>query len=224
MLEAMNTPAQKTRGRAHRTTAVITITAASCLVLIGAALCGTRTFLLPQGANFFNGQPPALSANAAAVRIVFNDSSVPPRYHRSYILEADAQAAHIVVRSYAAQVADRSVALDPQLVTTALREHRAAFAGLRSSRLPVDACPGGTSYTVEVWNRSKQVFSGISGGCGDRDKENRHAIGQFADEFIAPLGGSSIFQVGREITPDAVNNPIGTVPSGCPHPHAPGQS
>ena len=116
------------------------------------------------------GSAPSPSTDATAtaddtvVTYQFQDSSVPPRYHRSYTLTFDRQQAHIVVDSYGEILADQTVEMDPaawEQVTSALDT-----VGNLQVQEPAQGCTGGTGFVVQVDRGGSRVVDIDGYACG----------------------------------------------------------
>jgi len=105
-----------------------------------------------------------VAADDTMVTYRFQDSSVPPRYHRSYTLTFDRQQAHIVVDSYGDILADQTVEMDPaawEQVTSSLDT-----VGNLQVQEPAQGCTGGTGFVVQV-DRGGSKLVDIDGyACG----------------------------------------------------------
>jgi hypothetical protein len=85
---------------------------------------------------------------AATVTYEFQDSSVPPPYHRSYGLTFDRSSARIVVDSYGDVLADRSAPMPEQVWEQVSR----TFPEVRTLtvEVPDQGCAGGTGFALTV--------------------------------------------------------------------------
>jgi len=105
-----------------------------------------------------------VAADDTMVTYRFQDSSVPPRYHRSYTLTFDRKQAHIVVDSYGDILADQTVEMDPaawEQVTSSLDT-----VGNLQVQEPAQGCTGGTGFVVQV-DRGGSKLVDIDGyACG----------------------------------------------------------
>lgn len=111
-----------------------------------------------------SGLPPA-----ATVNYHFQDSSVPPPYHRSYTLTFDRNQVHIVVDSYGDVLADRTA----PMTETAWNTVSNNFAAIRniSVREPEQGCVGGTSFALTVNNAGATVFALQASVCGGANSD-----------------------------------------------------
>lgn len=107
----------------------------------------------------------------------FNDSSVPPEYHRSYELTVEGTAARLVVDSYGDVLHDESVVLDAALVDTLRHDAEQ----LTIASFPdVQGCTGGTSESLRI------VVDGVV--IQDADVASCGTVGDAADATLA-IGG-----------------------------------
>lgn len=126
------------------------------VVLLAAASCG-------EGDGRFG--------EATKVVYEYGDSSVPPQYHRSYVIEATPDSVHVVVDSYGDVLADSTYALSGTRFEALLVELERA--GLR--RVPEtepDGCTGGTTEAITLFGEDDVVFSGRVYHCGGDDFGN----------------------------------------------------
>lgn len=102
--------------------------------------------------------------SSALVNYEFHDSSVPPPYHRSYVLTFDRSAARIVVDSYGEVLADRTA----PMTDTAWGRVSQSYPDIRGVRVrdPEQGCTGGTSFAVTVADGDQQTFAVRGLACG----------------------------------------------------------
>lgn len=158
---------------------ILSVTASGLSLLVlgaGLAACG--------GEAAGRGADP-VGLTDAVVTVRFQDSSVPPPYHRSWEVVVDRDDVTMVVTSYAAELARRTVPL--------AEADRAAFvAGLYDALDEIGTddvggpCPGGTSTELEVddaGDRDRTVTA--VPGCGaDDDRGERTAAA--IEALVAP--------------------------------------
>lgn len=102
------------------------------------------------GADAPQPAPSPLDPAETALRIIHRDSSVPPRYHRSYRLDADPSAAGVTVESYGVHVGHARVAMDPDTWADAIAAAERATGS--DQTCGDEPFPAGTkSTTLEVW-------------------------------------------------------------------------
>lgn len=101
---------------------------------------------------------------AARVTYEFRDSSVPPPYHRSYVLTFDRDNARIVVDSYGDVLADRAASMTDDAWEAVSR----SYPDIRgvSVRDPEQGCTGGTSFAVTVADGGRESFAVRGLACG----------------------------------------------------------
>ncbi len=104
--------------------------------------------------------------NITKIVYSFGDSSVPPQYHRSYVITATPENIHIVVDSYGNILADTTYEMNTEnfkLLTDKLLE-----TGLKNKKKPTDnnGCTGGTTKSVVVFEGEKTTISGTLYICG----------------------------------------------------------
>lgn len=141
----------------------LALTAALAAVLLAVAGCGSP-------------EPPE------TVEVVFQDSSVPPEFHRSWTLEADGGDLSVVVDSYGDVVSEGSATMDDRAweeFTSGLQEQ------LDAVDTPLfgggdDGCSGGQQITITLPDKTYEFET----QCGEDDEQQpvREAL-----EILAPL-------------------------------------
>lgn len=124
----------------------------------------------------------------------FTDSSVPPPFHRSFVLTVSQTTARIVVDSYGDQLADESADV-PAATWDALA---ASYADLESLEVvePAQGCTGGTGFSVTV-TVDGTVLRDLSGYvCGGENGEADDLV----REWIAPA--RALFPPMSELAPE----------------------
>lgn len=116
-----------------------------------------------------------------ALRVSYRDVSTPPRYHRSYRLEADASGAAIAVSAYGAHVGSGRVEMDPEVWETAVAAVEPVVADSGSCPPPYPS--GATSYSLEVWVGDTRVRTVEANTLCWRDDPVHASIA----EAVAPL-------------------------------------
>lgn len=110
----------------------------------------------------------------------FLDSSVPPRYHRSYELRVTSSESRIVVDSYGDILADESVPTDPE-VWKELGGTIDQVAGLRAEPA-AEGCTGGTVTSLAVVDGDRVAADLMLEDCGAVNAANVEGV----QEWIAP--------------------------------------
>lgn len=105
----------------------------------------------------------------ATVSYHFQDSSVPPQYHRSYTLTFDRNQAHVVVDSYGDVLADRTAPMTEAAWTTVSNN----FPAIRNItvREPAEGCVGGTGFGLKVADGGAVVFTLQASVCGGANSD-----------------------------------------------------
>ena len=105
----------------------------------------------------------------AAVKYHFQDSSVPPQYHRSYTIDFDRSQVHIVVDSYGDVLADRTA----PMTETAWNTVSNNFASIRNVKVrePDEGCVGGTGFALTVNDAGATVFALQASVCGGANSD-----------------------------------------------------
>lgn len=101
--------------------------------------------------------PPTLPPTVT-VTYEFHDSSVPPPYHRSFVLTFDRGSARIVVDSYGDVLADRTAAMTDD----AWNQVAQSFSAVEDITVadPAQGCVGGTAFAVNVVDPAAQAGPG----------------------------------------------------------------
>jgi hypothetical protein len=100
------------------------------------------------------------------VALRFQDASVPPPYHRSYVITLTPTTIRKVVDSYGDVISDDSAPLAEGEFDRVVDAMKAL--GLRGGAAASDGCSGGTGRTLEVFAGSKVVLTASSSDCGGK--------------------------------------------------------
>lgn len=95
----------------------------------------------------------------------FHDSSVPPQYHRSYVITITSETIKKRVHSYGETISEDEHECTPEEFNAVL----AAFkkAKIKNCKLPEDrGCSGGTGVSVITSKAGEAVFQGYRSDCG----------------------------------------------------------
>lgn len=124
----------------------------------------------------------------------FHDSSVPPPYHRSFVLTFDDERARIVVDSYGTVLADQSATMNPDV----WQQVSGSVDGLRDIVIqePAQGCTGGTGFAVSVVDGGVTSFSLNGSECGGA---NSDAAGRLA-AWIQPV--RALFPPMEQLAPE----------------------
>ena len=115
----------------------------------------------------YGGQNEPVTADlppGSTVTYEFHDSSVPPPYHRSYVLTFDSAGARIVVDSYGEVLADRTA----PMTADAWNQVSGSFPQIRGITVvePEQGCTGGTAFAVSVADGGATSFTLNGSECG----------------------------------------------------------
>lgn len=130
----------------------------------------------------------------ATVTYQFHDSSVPPPYHRSYVLSFDRAGARIVVDSYGEVLADRTAAMTADAWDQVARSFPQV--GALTVVDPAQGCTGGTAFSVSVADGGATSFALHASECGG---VNSGAADQVTT-WVAPV--RALFPPMRELAPE----------------------
>lgn len=132
--------------------------------------------------------------HGAVVTYRFQDSSVPPPYHRSYTLTFDQERARIVVDSYGEVLADETTAMTPE----AWEGVSASFDVIRGLKVaePAQGCTGGTGFAVNVNSDGTAVVDIEGYACGGVNSEASDQV----KTWVSPV--RSLFPPMSELAPE----------------------
>jgi|MEHZ01.2.fsa_nt_MEHZ010578105.1_2 hypothetical protein len=142
-----------------------------------------------------SGTTPTGLSKSTVVTYEFQDSSVPPDYHRSIVLTVGVQEARIVVDSYGDVLADETTTTTAS-VWSQLMEGLETVAALTVDG-PDEACVGGTSARIVVVDGAETIVDLVIGQCGGSARAATDAVDQWieparalfpATDVLAPEG------------------------------------
>ena len=122
----------------------------------------------------------------ATVTYAFRDSSVPPPYHRSFVITVDRNAARIVVDSYGTVLADRTAPTPPG-VWEQLRNTIGELDGIVIEE-PEQGCTGGTGFALSVSEGGPTLEGPACGGANSNAEERVAAWIAPARSLFPPMG------------------------------------
>ena len=106
------------------------------------------------------------AANPIEIEYEFNDASVPPEYHRSYVINVTETEVHVTVDSYEDVLADEKYTLSNTTFDALIETINEAI--LVSGRNePSEPCSGGTSENLSINESGKEVYNGFFDNCAD---------------------------------------------------------
>ncbi len=112
--------------------------------------------------------PPLRFADSEADQVTyrFTDSSVPPRYHRSYSIVVTAQTVSLTVDSYGDIIAQKKRPSSPEQlqILLALLDEAQIRKGRKSKEL---GCTGGTGDRISTHQAGDPIFDAYSYNCKD---------------------------------------------------------
>lgn len=115
-----------------------------------------------------SGKRPGMSDDAEVV-FRFRDSSVPPPYHRSYVLTITKATTSIVVKDYSDVLAERSIATTAE-AWDAITLGYAPMTEL-TPETPARGCTGGTGVGLRVTSAGQVILSLDAEVCGGVNSE-----------------------------------------------------
>ena len=130
----------------------------------------------------------------ATVTYEFHDSSVPPPYHRSYVLTFDRAGARIVVDSYGDILAERAAPMTEDAWAQVAQSYPEVL-GVDIGE-PAQGCTGGTSFAITVAGAGAADLALHGSQCGG---VNSDAADRLAT-WVAPV--RALFPPMTELAPD----------------------
>ncbi len=104
--------------------------------------------------------------NATEIVYHFNDSSVPPKYHRSYTIKINNNSISLTVDSYGDILVDTTFVISQKefnnLIDLAVKYQLSN----RSKKTTIDDCSGGTSKSIDIYKNNNIILSGTCYKCG----------------------------------------------------------
>ncbi|TAL69815.1 MAG: hypothetical protein EPN82_04120 [Bacteroidetes bacterium] len=98
----------------------------------------------------------------------YYDSSVPPKYHRSYTITITSDSIRIIVDSYGDVINDKEFEIDSnqfELIKKSLVLNRIK----KGKKIESKGCTGGTSDKIEYYDNDKCLLSASAYHCGNKD-------------------------------------------------------
>jgi len=134
--------------------------------------------------------------DGAVLTYEFRDSSVPPPYHRSFVLTFNQEQARMVVDSYGEVLADETKAMTPE----AWAQVSSTFDVIENLKLeePEPGCTGGTGFAVTVASAETTVLDVDGYVCGGVNGAARDEVAA----WVAPV--RSLFPPMSELAPDGL--------------------
>lgn len=107
-----------------------------------------------------------LNPSETTVEYRFRDSSVPPKYHRSYTIKASDKEASITVDSYGDVLRQETAAMPAETWTEVMNLARSLPERTKDIRAPKPGCAGGTASTIVVREGEQERYSQRIEDCG----------------------------------------------------------
>ncbi len=127
--------------------------------------------------------------NMTGFQYKFTDSSVPPPYHRSYVIDIDSDTIHVVVNSYGDILADTTFEAPAEALDTInnlLIQHKIVIK--KQSSKDNAGCTGGTTQSIAYTAQDSLLQTGSVYYCGGNAYGN--VVGdfkKFGEDFRATL-------------------------------------
>ena len=112
----------------------------------------------------------------------FQDSSKPPRFHRSYTIVITAQSVSLTVDCYDEILAERNYAFNPEGLNHLILKMEQLRINYKNTEDSNSQCKGGTTEIIECFSDEEKSFSGHVYHCGGKSSGNLSGdIQAFAD-------------------------------------------
>ncbi len=121
----------------------------------------------------------------ATVTYAFRDSSMPPPYHRSFVITVDRNAARIVVDSYGTVLADRTAPMPPG-IWQQMSDTIADLDGIVIEE-PEQGCTGGTGFALSVSDGGLALEGSACGGANSNAEQRVAAWIRPARSLFPPM-------------------------------------
>ncbi|UZX04966.1 hypothetical protein F8G81_21965 [Arthrobacter sp. CDRTa11] len=131
-------------------------------------------------------EPASLDLDAAqtTVEYSFRDSSVPPPYHRSYVIKASETEASITVDSYGDVLRQETAAMPAETWAKVLESAETLPRRTHNMRTPKPGCAGGTGSRIMVRDSGREQYSKSVENCGGgSDQPLRETTAPLEDLF-----------------------------------------
>jgi hypothetical protein len=131
----------------------------------------------------FNSEKLPTNINIKKIVYRFEDSSVPPEYHRSYTITLTPEKTNIIVDSYGDIIAEKEYKIRKKQfinIVNSLTVNNIRKQPLGDNR----GCTGGTGEILSYWDEKNEIFSASVYHCGGIDSGNLGGnIKAFADDI-----------------------------------------
>ncbi|PLX07756.1 MAG: hypothetical protein C0596_10050 [Marinilabiliales bacterium] len=104
--------------------------------------------------------------NATEVVYHFEDSSVPPKYHRSYTISINENSMNVVVDSYGDILADTTISISKDQYNDILDYAIECNLSNKTRVNKEDDCTGGTSKSLSIYIKDESIINGTLYKCG----------------------------------------------------------
>ncbi len=121
----------------------------------------------------------------ATVTYAFRDSSVPPPYHRSFVMTVDRHTARIVVDSYGTVLADRTAPM-PSGTWEQMSDTIGDLDGILIEE-PEQGCTGGTGFALSVSEGGLTLEGSACGGANSNAEQRVAAWIRPARSLFPPM-------------------------------------
>ena len=102
----------------------------------------------------------------------YDDASVPPEFHRSYMISIDSEQIHLVVDSYGHILKDTTMKFDTDRFEKLINLYDQSKLHYCSTIKESDGCTGGNGDQMHSYFKDKTLFSASVYHCGGEDYGN----------------------------------------------------
>ena len=96
----------------------------------------------------------------------FDDSSVPPRYHRSFTVKVNSDSISLIVDSYGDILVDTTFSISAEEFDKLVDYTEECGIKNQSKKEIEEGCSGGTSKTIGAYKNEETIFYGTCYKCG----------------------------------------------------------
>jgi hypothetical protein len=135
-----------------------------------ATACGL--LLLTIGCATTNSKPDSQNDKITKLVYQYDDASVPPEDHRSYLISIDSEQIHLVVDSYGHILKDTTMKFDTDRFEKLINLYDQSKLHYCSTIKESDGCTGGNGDQMHSYFKDKTLFSASVYHCGGEDYGN----------------------------------------------------
>ncbi|MGO4253135.1 hypothetical protein AB4Y81_12805 [Paenarthrobacter sp. TAF1] len=134
-------------------------------------LAALAVFCAGMATSCAGSAPLQLDAGTTTVEYSFRDSSVPPQYHRSYVIKASKNEASITVDSYGDVLGQETSVMPADTWTQVLGSAKTLPSRAAKISEPKPGCTGGTGSKITIRDSGGERYSKSVENCGGRSDQ-----------------------------------------------------